>query len=173
MIGKKDSIVISYEKLFNFITKILEKHHVPNDEAKIVAETLATANLRGIDSHGVARLPIYVKRLSAGSIRPTSKITIVKETPSIAVIDAHQSFGQIAGYKAMELAIKKAKSSGIGVVGVRNSEHFGAAAFFAMMALRSNMIGISITNTTPLMPPTGGVKHLLKSHLKTPSCGRG
>jgi ureidoglycolate dehydrogenase (NAD+) len=159
--NEESYLTVSHRELFHFIKRILEKKGVPSDEVKLIAETLVAAHLRGVDTHGVIRLPIYTKRLDAGSLRPKAKITMVRETPTIAVLNGHQSFGQVIGYRAMALAMEKAEHSSIGVVGVRNSEHFGAAAFFAMMALKKNMIGISITNTAPIMAPTGGASKLI------------
>lgn len=153
--------IISQQNLFRFIKEVLEQKGVPKAEAKLISETLVAANLRGVDTHGLIRLPIYLKRIDAGSLRPKADVTVIRETSTIALLDGHQSFGQVAGCRAMAMAIQKAREWGVGVVGVRNSEHFGTAAFFAMMASKKNMIGISITNTAPIMAPTGGSEKLI------------
>lgn len=152
---------ISHQELLRFIKEVLEKKAVPKREAKLIAETLVAAHLRGVDTHGIIRLPIYLKRIDEGSLRTKAHVTVIRDTSSIALLDGHQSFGQVTGSRAMTLAIEKAVNHGVGVVGVRNSEHFGTAAFFAMMALKKKMIGISMTNTAPIMAPAGGSEKLI------------
>ena len=156
-----NALTVSHQELLRFISEVLEKKAVPKREAKLISETLVAAHLRGVDTHGIIRLPIYLKRIDEGSLRSKARASVIRETSTIALLDGHQSFGQVTGYKAMTLAINKAMDRGVGVVGVRNSEHFGTAAFFAMMALKKNMIGISMTNTAPIMAPAGGSEKLI------------
>jgi len=117
---------------------------------------LVVADLRGVDSHGVARLPRYVTGLEEGSIQPAGESRVIKETKATALIDAGQSLGQVASYRAMEVAIRKARDTAVGVVAVRNSNHYGIAGYYAMMALKQDLIGVSMTNSAPLVVPTFG-----------------
>ena len=117
---------------------------------------LVVADLRGVDSHGVARLPRYVTGLKERSIQPADESRVIKETKATALIDAGQSLGQVAGYRAMEVAIRKARDTAVGVVAVRNSNHYGIAGYYAMMALEHDLIGVSMTNSAPLVVPTFG-----------------
>ncbi len=149
------------EKLAAFCTSVLEKVDVPHKHAQTVAKSLLAANLRGVDTHGVTRLPIYVERLRAGLMDGRASGSIVAETGSTAVFDGQNGLGQVVGTAGMQLALAKAESAGIAFVTVRNSNHFGTAAYYAMMALDHDMIGFSITNAPPLMAPWGGKKSFL------------
>ena len=132
----------------------------PND-ANLAAEVLISADLRGIDSHGVARLPGYVRLWEAGRINSKPSIIITHETPGTAVVDGDKGLGLVVSPFAMEVAIKKAKEVGTGWVAVRNSNHFGIAAYHSMLALKHDMIGISMTNASPLVAPTFSRERLL------------
>ncbi len=135
---------------------------VPEKDAEVCANVLIAADLRGIDSHGIGRLkPIYIDRIKAGQINPITKIDIVKETPTTAVIDGNNGMGQVIAKRSMEIAIKKAKEYGMGMVAVRNSNHFGIAGYYALMAVENNMIGITGTNARPSICPTFGVENML------------
>lgn len=144
-----------------FSNQCLTRVGVPLHEADLITRTLIEADARGIHSHGVMRLPLYINRMQKGLNRVSAKIETVNDYASTALLDAHYSAGQVAGVRAMDLAIAKASESGVGVVVVRNSNHFGIAAHYALMAAEKNMIGIAATNTTPLMPPTGGAEKVL------------
>src|SRR5262249_9193059 len=126
------------------------------DDARLVAESLLFANLRGVDSHGVIRMKIYADRLRAGGFKANLRPRVVSEETSSAVVDAQHGVGLIAGRVAMNLAIGKAARSGAAVVSVRNSNHFGACAFYALQAVARGMIGFAATNAGPTMAPTGG-----------------
>lgn len=152
---------VSRDGLFSFIVRVLTKLGVSKEDAKIVADNLIMADLRGIESHGVQRLKRYVDGILSGGINLKPNIRIVREGPSYALIDGDEGLGQVVGYKAMKLAIEKAKKSGIGVVVVRNSNHYGIAGYYALMAAEEGMIGISMTNSRPLVAPTGGVERFL------------
>jgi LDH2 family malate/lactate/ureidoglycolate dehydrogenase len=119
------------------------------------------ADARGIHSHGLMRLPIYIQRIERGLIIPASNVVVVRENGATATLDANFSAGQVAAAQAMDLAIAKAEQYGIGAVSVRNSNHFGIAARYALTASRRNMAGIVMSNTAPLMPPTGGAEKIL------------
>jgi L-2-hydroxycarboxylate dehydrogenase (NAD+) len=142
------------EKLRSFCTKVLERLEVPHEDAKITADVLVTADLRGIDSHGVARMSRYVSGIQQGMMRPKANPRLIHETPSTATIDADAGLGQPISHRAMQLAIKKAREHSLGFVAVRNSNHFGIAGYYAMMALREDMIGICTTNSEVLVVPT-------------------
>jgi LDH2 family malate/lactate/ureidoglycolate dehydrogenase len=139
----------------------LTKLHVPHEEAEITADVLVRADLRGIESHGVSRLPRYAKRLMKGWIRPKAKLTVKRETPVSLLVDAENSLGQVIAYKVMELCIEKAKNSHLGFATVTNSNHIGIAGYYAMMALKEDMIGLCMSNAWPLVVPTFGAEPIL------------
>lgn len=141
------------EQLLNFVTKVFQYKGMPEDQAHICAEGLITADLRGIDSHGVARLSGYLRLMDAGRLHPNPTIKVIHETPSTATIDADSGSGLYAGQVAMKMAIEKAKLVGSGWVAVGNSNHFGIAAHHAMLAMPHDMIGIAMTNASPLVSP--------------------
>jgi LDH2 family malate/lactate/ureidoglycolate dehydrogenase len=148
-------------KLASFCVAVLEKVGVPGENAAIVADSLLSANLRGVDTHGVTRLPIYVERLQAGLTNGRTQGVVVSEGEATTVYDGQDGLGQVVGTRAMQLAIKKAESAGVGLVTARNSTHYGTAAYYAMMALPHDMIGISLTNSPSLMVPWGGKRPFL------------
>jgi L-2-hydroxycarboxylate dehydrogenase (NAD+) len=134
---------------------------VPEKDAKVTTDVLVLADLRGVESHGVARLPRYYTDLKNGWTKPTDQSKIVKETKATALIDAGQSLGQVVGRKGMELAIKKAKETAVGIVSVSNSHHYGIAGYYSLMALEHDLIGVSMTNAAPLVVPTFGSTAIL------------
>ncbi len=154
----------SPSSLSSFCVAVLEKVGVPRMNAEIVAHSLLAANLRGVDTHGITRLPIYVERLQAGLTNGRTQGVVVSETPTTAVYDGQDGLGQVVGTKAMQLAIAKAKAAGVALVTARNSTHYGTAGYYAMMALSHDMIGISLTNSPSLMAPWGGRKAFLGSN---------
>jgi len=145
-------------KLSTFCVAVLEKVGVTRANAEIVARSLLAANLRGVDTHGITRLPIYVERLQAGLTNGRTQGVVAFETATTAVYDGQDGLGQVVGTRAMQLAIAKADTAGVGVVTARNSTHYGTAAYYAMMALAHDMIGVSLTNSPSLMAPWGGRK---------------
>lgn len=147
---------VSAEVLSRFCTNCFEKLGLSSPNATTTAENLLFANLRGVDSHGVIRLKIYVDRLRAGGFKANGPPRIVSEGDSYSLLDAQHGLGQVAGVEAMRRAMAKAEKTGIALVGVKNSNHFGAAAFYAMKALDGGMIGLAATNAGPSMAPTGG-----------------
>jgi ureidoglycolate dehydrogenase (NAD+) len=121
-----------------------------------VADTLVWTSLRGTDSHGVARLPVYVDRLRAGSLNPRPRPSVERRDGAVALVDGDQGPGQVAGVFATDLSIELAREHGAGVVSVRRSAHFGAAAYYAMRAAEQGLVAIALTNTEPLVIPYGG-----------------
>ncbi len=156
------AIIYRAEDLFDFMVRFFEKLGVPKDRAEITAEILQSADLRGVSSHGIIRLQTYYgSRLQKGLIDPLANNEIVRESPSSIGIDGKNGLGQIAARDAMQRCIDKARNSGVAMVTVRNSNHYGIAGYYAMMALEHDMIGISFTNAQPLVAPTFGRKRLL------------
>jgi len=152
---------VSFEDLKNFCKQAYKKVGVPEDEAEIVADLLVRADLRGIETHGVTRLPIYIERLKKGYVRPLCKMTVIKEKGPIVFMEAHGSMGHIVAYKAMEIAIHKATNYGIGWISVKDSGHFGVAGLFPMMALKKDFIGYIVSNSAPMMAPWGGRERIM------------
>ncbi len=148
--------LISYKNLDSFTQRIMQKLNVSKEDAEIVADNLVLSNLRGIDSHGVARLQRYVDGIKTGYIIPDAKPEIIKDSLVLANVNGNNGLGQPMGNFGMELAIKKAKESGIGFVTVNNSNHFGFTAYYPMKALEHNLIGFAMTNSVPLVVPTFG-----------------
>jgi len=152
---------IPKQKLERCCIGILRAAGVKSRHAGIVASSLIKANLRGVDSHGISQLPIYVERLSMGGINPDPNIRTVSEGPSIALMDGDDGLGIVVGATAMDRSIEKAKCSGIASVAVKKSNHFGMAAFFSMMALEHDMIGVCMSNSAPFVAPWGGKRPCL------------
>jgi len=151
----------SYERLLAFTTGIFRQIACPDTEAQTAARALLSADLRGVDSHGVARLVGYVRLWEAGRVNSTPKIRIIHETPSTAVVDGDGGLGLVVAPFAMQVAIDKAKNVGTGWVSVQNSNHFGIAGYHAMKAVEQDMIGIAMTNASALVAPTFSVERLL------------
>jgi LDH2 family malate/lactate/ureidoglycolate dehydrogenase len=150
-------LIFRAQDLKDYVVRFFTKLDVPEEDARIAAEILVSADLRGVDSHGVIRLNTYYgSRLRKGLIDPRPNIKILAETPSTLRIDGGAGLGQVIGYQAMKRCIQKAKEVGTGLVTVKNSNHYGIAGFYAMMALEEDMIGISYTNAQPLVAPTYG-----------------
>lgn len=157
--GKK---FIPFEVIDKFMVNILSKAGIPGEEAKIVADVLLQADKLGFDSHGVNRLKtIYLDRITDGTLNPETNFEVVREGPTTAVIDGHNGMGQVIAYKAMKLAIEKARAYGMAMVTVRNSTHYGFAGYYPLMAVHENMIGITGTNARPSVAPTFGVENML------------
>ena len=145
---------ISAGNLRQFSQQVMMKMGASKDDAFHVADNLVTSNLRGIDSHGVGRLKRYVEGIRLGYILPTAQCSIERESPTTASVDAHNGLGQPAGVYGMNLAIRKAKDTGLSMVTVFGSNHYGFAGYYAMMALEHDLIGLSMTNSEPLVVPT-------------------
>ncbi len=151
----------SYQQLLSFCENIFLKIGCSNADAKVAAKSLLIADVRGVDSHGVARLSGYVRLWEVKRINASPEIKIIHETPSTAVVDGDAGLGLVVAPKAMQVAIAKAENVGTGWVSVKNSNHFGIAGSYAMMALENDMIGIAMTNASALVAPTFSVERLL------------
>jgi L-2-hydroxycarboxylate dehydrogenase (NAD+) len=151
----------SYSDLHSFAINIFKKIGCSPEDAAIAADVLLSADLRGVDSHGLARLSGYVRLWEKGRINSTPDIKVEHETPSTATINGDSGLGLVVGPFAMKKAIEKAKACGTGWVAVKNSNHFGIAGFHAMMALEHDMIGIALTNASPLVAPTFSTQRML------------
>jgi len=151
----------SYNRLYNFVKAVFTGMGCNETDASTATKALIAADIRGIDSHGVARLSGYVRLWEAKRINATPEIQIVHETPSTAVVDGDAGLGLVVAPFAMQVAIEKAKNVGTGWVSVRNSNHFGIAGYHAMMALEHDMIGIAMTNASALVAPTFSIERML------------
>lgn len=155
------TITYSYQHLFSFTKAIFLQIGCSEADAHIATKVLLSADLRGVDSHGVARLTGYVRLWEAKRANTKPNIRVIHETPSTAVVDGDGGLGLVVAPYAMQIAIDKAKNVGTGWVSVQNSNHFGIAGYHAMMALENEMIGIAMTNASPLVAPTFSVERLL------------
>jgi len=155
-------IVVDWKTITEFVTDAFAGVGVPRGDAEICADVLLESDKRGIESHGVNRFkPIYIDRINIGIQNPVTEFEIIRETPTTAVVDGHDGMGQVIGYKAMTMAIEKAKKYGMGMVAVRNSCHYGIAGYYPSMAIKEGMIGITGTNARPSIAPTFGVENML------------
>ena len=153
---------ISWQLADDFMTAVFEKMGDPTEDARLCADVLLESDRRGIESHGCNRFkPIYIDRIKSGILNPVTKIDILKETPTTAVLDANDGMGMVASKKAMDMCIEKAHKYGMGMVAVRNSSHYGIAGYWTGLAAKENMIGISGTNARPSVAPTFGVENML------------
>jgi LDH2 family malate/lactate/ureidoglycolate dehydrogenase len=152
---------VKAEDLFDFCLNVLKCVGVKEDDAKTIAESLISANLRGVDSHGVARLQAYVERVVKGLIDPLGPIEVVREYGATALIDAHNNFGQIAAMRAAHLVAEKARRFGVASVGVRNANHFGMGAHYALKLTEQKLIAMILSNGPPAVAPWGGKRPML------------
>jgi len=153
--------VFPIEVLREFSTRIFLHFGVPKADAAQAADVLASADLRGIDSHGVARLTSYFELLSEGLINPTPKIKILRSTPSTATLDGDNGLGLVVGPQANEIAMDMAGKAGSGWVSICNTNHFGIAGYYVLQALKRDMIGWAMTNSTKLVTPLWGAERML------------
>lgn len=155
------STLYTYQQLYSFSENIFKSIGCSDEHAAIATKTLLSADLRGIDSHGIARLSGYVRLWEAKRVNATPDIKIIHETPSTAVVDGDSGLGLVVAPFAMKIAIEKAKQVGTGWVSVQHSNHFGIAGYHAMMALEHDMIGMAMTNASPLVAPTFSIDKML------------
>lgn len=153
---------VPWQLVDDFMTAVFVKLGLPEADARLCSDVLLESDRRGIESHGCNRFkPIYVDRIKAGILNPVTKIDVLKETATTAVLDANDGMGMVASKKAMDMCIEKAKAYGMGMVAVRNSSHYGIAGYWAGLAAKEDMIGISGTNARPSIAPTFGVENML------------
>jgi LDH2 family malate/lactate/ureidoglycolate dehydrogenase len=157
MPGVDGGIRFPADRLRAWSEQVFQKVGVAKDDAALLTDTLIEANFRGVDTHGVTRvLCTYVKRIQAGVMSPRTQLTVVRENASTALIDCQNSIGQVGAARAMRMAIDKAAKTGVAFVAVTHSNHYGTAAYYAMMAPEHGMIGFSSTNAPATVAPTGG-----------------
>ncbi|MEM5008717.1 ureidoglycolate dehydrogenase [Priestia megaterium] len=152
------NIIVNHEKLKELVINNLVKGGLVEEHAKIVADVLVHADLRGVSSHGVLRTEHYVKRLLEGGLNPNSEFSIKNTGPSSAIFDGDDGFGHVIAKEAMDYAINLAKKNGIGTVAVINSSHCGALSYFVKQAAEQGLVGMAVTHTDKVVVPFGGAK---------------
>jgi len=153
---------VPFSTLNPFVYDVFKSIGVPEEDAMICRDVLLDADLKGFDTHGVNRLkPVYYDRVLAGMQKPITELQVIKDGPTTSLIDAGNGMGMVAAKKSMDLAINKAKELGMGMVAVRNSTHYGIAGYYAEMASKQGLIGITGTNARPAIAPTFGVEPML------------
>jgi LDH2 family malate/lactate/ureidoglycolate dehydrogenase len=158
----KECAWLEFGFLEKFMRDALEAAGVPAADAAVVAEVLIESDKRGIDSHGIGRLkPIYIDRIRDGILDPVTRVEVVRDRKTTAVLDGHNGMGHVVARQAMELAIAKARAHGMGMTAVRNSTHYGIAGYYATLATQAGMIGMTGTNARPSIAPTLGVENML------------
>jgi LDH2 family malate/lactate/ureidoglycolate dehydrogenase len=156
-----ESTIRPIEQLHEFVTRVFTHFGVPHDDAQQAADVLAAADLRGIDSHGVARLRSYFDMLTLGRINPKPNVRIVRELPGTATVDGDNGLGLVVGPKANAIAMEKALAVGSGWVSVSNTNHFGIAGYYPLQALKHDLIGWAMTNATKLVAPLWSAERML------------
>ena len=150
-----------YNYLLNFTKNVFIKMGCSNTDAEVIADVFLAAELRDHTSHGMLRIKDYYQLWKANRINVNPDIRIVHESPSTAVVDGDNAIGMVAGSKSMKIATEKAMTAGTGWVSTRNSNHFGIAGYYALMALKHDMIGICLTNANPLVAPTFSISRMM------------
>ena len=148
-------------QLLRLVTQVFERCGMGTADAALLADTLVDADLGGVHSHGVLRVPEYVKKLTIDGVDPRGRPSVVTQKGACAVVDGGNSMGQIGAHFATELAITTAREHGVGMVAIRGSNHCGAMAYFARLAVEAGMIGLATTNALPTMAPAGGAERIL------------
>lgn len=151
-----DTILFSNDELLRFGTAVFSVHGLKAADARLVADGLVESDLRGLPSHGVARIPIYAERLRRGLVKPQPDITVKRVTPVAASVDGDDGMGFIVGKRAMDEAIAMARDVGLGLVGVRRSTHYGMAALYVLQAIEAGFISLVFTSSSPAIPVWGG-----------------
>ncbi len=154
----------SADSLHEWTLNIFEKLDVPSDHAQIMAQSLVTTSLRGVDTHGVMYVRTYAHDIKNGMVNLQPNLAVVSEKAGTALLDGDLGLGAVIGHQAMRLAMDKAKETGIGAVGVRNSSHFGMTALYPLLAVAEDMIGMVFSNSSTVMAPWGGKSLLLGSN---------
>ncbi|HIE37706.1 MAG TPA: Ldh family oxidoreductase [Anaerolineales bacterium] len=156
-----ETMYVPVEMIQSFMMEVFQALGVPEEDARICADVLITSDLRGIESHGVGRLKYYYDRIKAGVQFTQTRFEVVKETETTALVDGHHGMGHVIAYRAMRMAMDKARRYGLGAVAVRNSSHFGIAGYYPLMAAREGMIGLAVTNARPAVAPTFSTEPML------------
>jgi LDH2 family malate/lactate/ureidoglycolate dehydrogenase len=152
--------MIPFEALRDLAERLLVAVDVPSDEAALVADTLATADARGMNSHGVMRLPVYVEKVRGGGFKAGKKGRVLRETSSSVLIDAEQGLGAVVMVRAVQEATAKARETGVGIAGVTNSNHYGEGAYYVRHAVEQGMLTLLTSNGAPNMPVWGGLTRM-------------
>ena len=155
---------VDADRLVAFCRSALERLDVPTDQAATIADSLVDADLQGIESHGLVRLPQYAGRIRGGGLRPTTNLVTISDRPSVVVLDANDGFGQVAATAAMREAIERATERGIAAAAVRGSNHVGVMGYYSRMAVGHGMIGFAVSGAAPGIAPWGGSEPLLGSN---------
>lgn len=150
-----------YEALFELGCEIFRRYGYSDEDSRKITDVILTSDRYGVESHGVNRLTLYPFGIDIGRIKVDAPIEVVEETPVSALLDAHDGMGQLASIRGMEMAIAKAQTSGVGIVTVRNSNHYGIAGYYSMMAAKQHLLGISMTNAEALVVPLYGRQPML------------
>ncbi len=150
----EEYVRVEWESLKSFVAEVITSYNVPEEHSRKVADVLVSADLMGIESHGVQRLRRYTVGIQVGSVNPNANVRVVRESASTALVDGDSGLGQVVASKAMEIAINKAAETGSAIVGVRNSHHFGIAGYYALQAVKRNMMGMVMTNSEALVAYT-------------------
>ena len=157
-----NTVYLDWDTVISFMTDAFTAYGVPAEDAAICADVLVSADRRGVDSHGCNRFkPIYIDRILNGTLLPVTDIEILNETRTTVVMDAHDGMGMVASYHMMEKLIEKAKEYGMAGGAIRNSTHYGMAAYWPMMASKEGLLGITGTNARPSIAPTYGVENMM------------
>ena len=153
---------VSWELMNDFLIEAFKGYGVPEEDARICADVLLESDRRGIESHGCNRFkPIYINRIINGTLLPVTNVEIIRETPTTVVMDAHDGMGMVASHKMMEMLIEKAKKYGMAGGAIKNSTHYGIAGYWATMASKEGLVGITGTNARPSIAPTFGVENMM------------
>jgi LDH2 family malate/lactate/ureidoglycolate dehydrogenase len=156
-----DTTYIPVSVLSDFMSDVFRHVGVPEEEARICTDVLITSDLQGIESHGISRLMYYYDRIKAGVQSTHTHLEIVRDSEATAVIDGQHGMGMVIAYRAMRLAMDKARRYGLGAVAVRNGTHIGIAGYYPLMATREGMMGLTVTNARPAIAPTLGTEPML------------
>jgi LDH2 family malate/lactate/ureidoglycolate dehydrogenase len=156
--------LFQWKKLQEFSEEVFFRAGVPRQHAETVAHSLVHADLRGIESHGLARMPIYVERIERGLVEPQNDVAVISSLDSAILVDARNQLGAVAGMKALSLALEGARENGTAFVGVRSSNHFGACSYYVEKALAEGMILLVLSNAPQTMAPTGGIRPFFGSN---------
>lgn len=151
-----NNCLIKPDKIHEFITKILSIFNVPKKDRELLCKSLIGSSLRGVDSHGIRLFPLYVKHLESGSIKKKPNMTFIKKMQAVGLLNADNGFGHVAGYLANKEAIKIAKKTGVGIVGIINSTHYGASGAYSLDIAEKNYIGLSFTHSDAIAIPHNG-----------------